>query len=120
MIVHGNTFWVNIGRALQIATPEQVLAIQMAWPDEYAEFEQSARRIPYEYKVSCQLELVLRDLKGIKQNWKAVVNKAKQMGFGDLVSHLDLRDKYRAILELARRYGVSQKETADLVDTAVS
>lgn len=120
MIVHGDLFWVNMGRALQVATPEQVQAIQYAFPEDYGRFEQSARRIPYEYKVTSQLELVLRSLDGARQNWKVVVNKAKQMGFDELVSHLDQRDSYRIILQLARRYRVSEKEAEELAETAVS
>lgn len=120
MIVHGDIFWIHVGRALQVATPAQIDALRRAFPDEYGRFEQSARRIPYEYKVVSQLELVLRSLDGSNQNWKSVVNKAKQMEFEELVSHLDQRDAYRIILQLARRYRVAEKKAKTLVESAVS
>lgn len=120
MIVHGDIFWLHVGRALQVATPDQIEAIQQAFPDEYGRFQQSARRIPYEYKVVSQLELSLRSLDGKNQNRKNVVNKAKQLGFEELVSHLDDQNAYRIILQLARRYRVAEKEAAALAETAVS
>lgn len=123
MIVHGEPFWLHIGRALQVATPEQIEAIQKMWPDEYTRFENSAHRIPLEYKAVCQLELVLRSLQGSRPTWKNVYKQAAQLNFDLLEKELEVKENYRPLLKLARRYGVSNKKDAelkDLVETAVS
>ena len=119
MIVHGDLFWIHMGRALQVATPEQAKVIRETWPEEYGRYEESAPRLPYEYKLSCQLELVMRSLKGKPQNWKSVSQKAKEMGFNDLAEQLEQRSNYRLLLDLSRRFGVSKKELDDLAETAV-
>ncbi|MEM7336534.1 MAG: hypothetical protein AAF490_30930 [Chloroflexota bacterium] len=119
MIVHGDLFWIHVGRALQVASSEQAQAIKDMWPAEYGRFEKSAPRIPYQYKLSCQIELVMRSLKGKTQNWKAVSHKAKEMGFNDLAEELEQRSNYRLLLDLSRRFGVSKKSNEDLTETAV-
>ena len=119
MIIHGDLFWIHVGRALQVATPEQVVAIQATWPEEYGRFEESAPRLPYQYKMSCQLELVMRSLKGKPQNWKSVSQKSKEMEFFDLTEQLEKRSNYRLLLDLSRRFGVSKKAVEDLAETAV-
>ena len=120
MIVHGDLFWIHMGRALQVASPAQAQAIQAAWSEEYGRFEQSAHRLPYEYRLSCQTEVIIRSLKGGSKNWKTVSQKAKELSFDDLAKELEDRKNYRLLLDLARRFGVSKKTDEELAETAVS
>lgn len=120
MIIHGDLFWVHLGRALRAANAEQTAAILETWPKEYGRFEQSARRLAYEYRLSCQLELVMRSLNGTNKTWKLATQKAQEMDFSDLSRELEQRKNFRLLLDLARRFGVSNKSNEELVDTAVN
>lgn len=121
MIVHGDLFWIHVGRALQVASPAQAQAIQAAWPEEYGRFEQSAHRLPYEYRLACQVEVIMRSLdKKSAKNWKNVSQKARELNFADLAKELENRKNYRLLLDLARRFGVSKKSDEALAETAVA
>lgn len=122
MIINGDLFWIHIGRALQVATPEQVQAIRKAWPEEYGRFEQSANRLGYQYKLASQFQLVVRRIEegDKKPTRKVVLQKADEMEFNKLAQELEKSRNYTLLLDLSRRFGLTRKTTEELVDTAVT